>query len=403
MTHELKKAKKMTISNKIEDIISRASFIRKMFEEGAQLKAEYGAENVFDFSLGNPNLPPPEKFSELLRDTVDSCGLGDHCYMPNTGYPMVCGSVADYLAEEQQAPVTDQEVMMTCGASGALNVALKTILDPADEVITPAPCFVEYKFYADNHGGTLKTVATKPDFQLDLEALSEAINKKTKAVLINSPNNPTGQVYPEDDLVALGELLEKKGKEYNRTIYLISDEPYRKIVYDGVQVPSIFTSYKNSIIGTSYSKDISIPGDRIGFIAVNPAAAYKNALIAGMAVANRILGYVNAPALMQRVVACMQGMSVEISEYARKREILCEGLAGFGYEFIKPSGTFYLFPRSPIADDVEFADALKDERVLVVPGSGFDGPGYFRIAFCVDDEVIKNSMPGFKKAIGKYK
>ena len=393
----------MTISNKLADIISKASFIRKMFEEGAKLKAEYGAENVFDFSLGNPNLPPPEKFSELLRDTVDSCGLGDHCYMPNTGYPMVCGSVADYLAEEQQAPVTDQEVMMTCGASGALNVALKTILDPADEVLTPAPCFVEYKFYADNHGGTLKTVATKPDFQLDLDALSEAINKKTKAVLINSPNNPTGQVYPEDDLVALGELLEKKGKEYHRTIYLISDEPYRKIVYDGVQVPSIFTSYKNSIIGTSYSKDISIPGERIGFIAVNPAAAYKNDLIAGMAVANRILGFVNAPALMQRVVACMQGMSVEISEYARKREILCDGLARFGYEFIKPPGTFYLFPRSPIADDVEFADALKDERVLVVPGSGFDGPGHFRIAFCVDDEVIKNSMPGFERAIKKYK
>jgi aspartate aminotransferase len=392
----------MTISNKIENIISRASFIRKMFEEGARLKAEYGDENVFDFSLGNPNLPPPEKFSELLRDTVDSCGLGDHCYMPNTGYPMVCGSVADYLAEEQQAPVTDKEVMMTCGASGALNVALKTILDPGDEVLTPAPCFVEYKFYADNHGGTLKTVVTKPDFQLDRDALSEAINKKTKAVLINSPNNPTGQVYPEDDLVALGELLEKKGQEYNRTIYLISDEPYRKIVYDGIQVPSIFTSYKNSIIGTSYSKDISIPGERIGFIAVNPAAAYKNDLIAGMAVANRILGYVNAPALMQRVVACMQGMSVEIAEYARKREILCDGLAGFGYEFIKPPGTFYLFPRSPIADDVKFADALKDEQILVVPGSGFDGPGHFRIAFCVEDEVIKNSMPGFKKAIEKY-
>ena len=393
----------MTISKKIEDIISKASFIRKMFEEGAQLKAQYGAENVYDFRLGNPNLPPPEKFNELLRDTVDSCGLGDHCYMPNTGYPMVCGSVAEYLAEEQQAPVTNKEVMMTCGASGALNVALKTILDPGDEVLTPAPCFVEYKFYADNHGGTLKTVATKPDFQLDLEALSEAINPKTKAVLINSPNNPTGQVYPEDDLVALGELLEKKGKEFKRTIYLISDEPYRKIVFDGVRVPSIFTSYKNSIIGTSYSKDISIPGERIGFVAVNPEASYKNDLIAGIAVANRILGFVNAPALMQRVVACMQGMSVEISEYARKRDILCDGLSGMGYEFIKPAGTFYLFPRSPISDDVEFANALKDERVLVVPGSGFDGPGHFRIAFCVDDAVIKNSMPSFQKAIEKYK
>ncbi|MBW2434644.1 MAG: pyridoxal phosphate-dependent aminotransferase [Deltaproteobacteria bacterium] len=393
----------MTISKKIENVIAGASFIRKMFEEGAQLKAQYGAENVYDFSLGNPNLPPPEKFNELLRDTVDSCGLGDHCYMPNTGYPMVCGSVAEYLAKEQQAPVTDKEILMTCGASGALNVALKTILDPGDEVLTPAPCFVEYKFYADNHGGVLKTVRSKPDFQLDLDAMAAAITAKTKAVLINSPNNPTGQVYPEEDLLALGALLEKKSKDGKRTIYLISDEPYRKIVYDGVKVPSIFTSYKDSIIGTSYSKDISIPGERIGFIAINPAAAYRKELISGMTVANRILGFVNAPALMQRVVACMQGMSVEISEYARKREILCDGLAAFGYEFIKPSGTFYLFPRSPIPDDVEFANALKEERVLVVPGSGFDGPGHFRIAFCVDDEVIKNSMPGFERAIRKYK
>jgi aspartate aminotransferase len=393
----------MTISKKIENIIAGASFIRKMFEEGAQLKAQYGAENVYDFSLGNPNLPPPEKFNELLRDTVDSCGLGDHCYMPNTGYPMVCGSVAEYLANEQQAPVTDKEILMTCGASGALNVALKTILDPGDEVLTPAPCFVEYKFYADNHGGVLKTVRSKADFQLDLDAMAAAITAKTKAVLINSPNNPTGQVYPEEDLLALGALLEKKSKDGKRTIYLISDEPYRKIVYDGVKVPSIFTSYKDSIIGTSYSKDISIPGERIGFIAINPAAAYKKELIAGMTVANRILGFVNAPALMQRVVACMQGMSVAISEYARKREILCDGLAAFGYEFIKPSGTFYLFPRSPIPDDVEFTNALKEERVLVVPGSGFDGPGHFRIAFCVDDEVIKNSMPGFERAIKRFR
>ena len=393
----------MTISKKIENIIAGASFIRKMFEEGAQLKAQYGAENVYDFSLGNPNLPPPEKFNELLRDTVDACGLGDHCYMPNTGYPMVCGSVAEYLAKEQQAPVTDKEILMTCGASGALNVALKTILDPGDEVLTPAPCFVEYKFYADNHGGVLKTVRSKPDFQLDLDAMAEDITPKTKAVLINSPNNPTGQVYPEEDLLALGALLEKKSKDYKRTVYLVSDEPYRKIVYDGVKVPSIFTSYKDSIIGTSYSKDISIPGERIGFIAINPAATYRQELIAGMTVANRILGFVNAPALMQRVVACMQGMSVEISEYARKREILCEGLAEFGYEFIKPPGTFYLFPRSPIPDDVEFTNALKEERVLVVPGSGFDGPGYFRIAFCVDDEVIINSMSGFQKAIERYK
>ena len=393
----------MTISKKIESIIAGSSFIRKMFEEGARLKKEYGAENVCDFSLGNPNVPPPEKFNEILRETVSTCGLDDHCYMPNTGYPLVCGSVAEYLSKEQRAPVTEKEVLMTCGASGALNVALKTILDPGDEVLTPIPCFVEYKFYADNHGGVLKTVQTTTDFELDLDAIAAAITEKTKAFLINSPNNPTGQVYSETNMKALGEILEKKSQEYKRTIYMISDEPYRKIVYDGVEVPSIFESYKESIIGTSYSKDISIPGERIGFVAVNPHATYRNDLLAAMAVANRILGYVNAPALMQRVVACMQGMSVDISEYAHKREMLCEGLAGFGYEFVKPSGTFYLFPRSPIPDDVEFVDALKEERILVVPGTGFNGPGYFRIAFCVDDSTIKNALPGFERAIGKYK
>ena len=393
----------MTISKKIENIISGSSFIRKMFEEGARLKAQFGADNVYDFSLGNPNVPPPEKFNEILRETVSTCGLNDHCYMPNTGYPMVCGSVAEYLAQEQRAPVTEKDVLMTCGASGALNVALKAVIDPGDEVLTPIPCFVEYKFYADNHGGVLKTVATKSDFELDPDAISAAITERTKVFLINSPNNPTGQVYSEQSLQTLGEILKQKGREFSRTIYLVSDEPYRKIVYDGVVVPSIFAAYKNSIIGTSYSKDISIPGERIGFIAVNPAATYREDLLGAMTVANRILGYVNAPALMQRVVACMQGLSVDISEYARKRELLCDGLAGFGYDFVKPPGTFYLFPRSPIPDDVEFVNALKEERILVVPGSGFNGPGYFRIAFCVSDDTIKNSLPGFGRAIEKYK
>lgn len=393
----------MTISKKISDIIARSSFIRKMFEEGAELKAKYGAANVYDFSLGNPNLPPPEKFNEALIDAVSTCGLGDHCYMPNTGFPVVCGSVAEYLSEEQQVPVTDKDILMTCGASGALNVALKAILDPGDEVLTPVPCFVEYKFYADNHGGVLKTVSTTPDFHLDMEAIESAISKKTKAFLINSPNNPTGQVYSEESLKMLGEVLEKKSKEFNRTIYLISDEPYRKIVYDDVKVPSIFAAYKESIIGTSYSKDISIPGERIGFVAANPAATFKSELIGAMTVANRILGFVNAPALMQRVIACIQGISVDISVYKRKRDMLCEALGSYGYEFITPPGTFYLFPKSPISDDIEFVNTLKEERILVVPGSGFDGPGYFRIAFCVTDDTIKNSLEGFRRAIDRYR
>ncbi len=393
----------MTIAKKIEDIMSKSSWIRKMFEEGARLKAEHGAENVFDFSLGNPNLPPPDKFNEVLRDTVDSCGLGDHCYMPQTGYPQVCDSVAEYLTQEQAVAVSNKEVIMTCGAAGALNVMLKALLDPGDEVITPTPCFVEYMFYVDNHGGILKMVPTHPDFTLDLEALDAAITPKTKALIINSPNNPTGQIYSEESLKALGQLLTQKSQAFGRTVYLLSDEPYRKIIYDDAKVPSIFKCYPESVIGTSYSKDISIPGERIGFAAVNPAAAHKDSLMAGMTLTNRILGYVNAPALMQRVVACMQGLSVDIGEYKRKRDLLCDGLADCGYEFTKPSGAFYLFPRTPIADDVKFVKALQEELILVVPGSGFAGPGHFRIAFCCDDNTIVNALPAFEKVMAKFK
>lgn len=393
----------MTIAKKIEGFISKSSWIRKMFEEGGRLKAEHGADKVFDFSLGNPNLPPPEKFNEVLRETLDALEPTGHCYMPNTGYPQVCKSVAEYISEEQQTQVSEKEVIMTCGAAGALNVILKAILDPGDQVMVPAPYFVEYDFYANNHGGELKPVPTTPSFKLDMDAISYAIGKKTKAVLINSPNNPTGQVYSEESLKDLGKLLEEKSRELKRTIYLLSDEPYRKIVYDGVTVPSIFKCYDQSILATSYSKDISIPGERLGFLAVNPKATYKNELLGGMALANRILGFVNAPALMQRVVACTQGMSVDISEYARKRDLFCEGLAECGYEFVKPPGAFYLFPKSPVADDVKFVRTLQEELILAVPGSGFGGPGYFRLAYCVDDSTIKNAMPGFKRAIERAK
>jgi len=389
----------MTIAKKIESLIAKQSWIRKMFEEGTRLKAEHGAQNVYDFSLGNPKLPPPEKFNEVLKDTVDSSAPGDHGYMPNIGYPQVCAAVAEYLSKEQQVSITQKEVLMTCGAAGGLNVIFKAILDPGDEVITPAPYFVEYNSYADNHGGTLKTVSTKPDFNLDIDAISAAISEKTKAILINSPNNPTGYVYSEESLNELGELLKIKGEKLNRTIYLVSDEPYRKIVYDGIKVPSIFTCYNESMITASYSKDISIPGERLGFIAINPNASFKDDLEAAMAVTNRILGFVNAPALMQRVVARLQGISVDISEYARKRDLICNGLADSGYEFVKPSGAFYLFPRTPISDDVEFVRSLQKELILAVPGSGFGGPGHFRIAFCVDDDTIKNSIPVFKKVM----
>ena len=393
----------MTIAKHISAKLSQSSWIRKMFEEGARLKKEHGDGNVYDFSLGNPNLRPPENFRKALQNMAISLEDGGHGYMPNNGYPHVRRSVADFLSGEQQVAIAEGDIIMTCGAAGALNVIFKAILDPEDEIITPAPFFVEYGFYAENHGGSLKPVTTKPDFTLDINAVAAAITEKTRAVLINSPNNPTGQIYSRESLFELGDLLSARGKELGRTLYLISDEPYRKIVYDGLEVPSIFTCYNESIIATSYSKDISIPGERIGFLAVNPNASYREELLGGMELANRILGFVNAPALMQKVVSSIQGACVDISIYARKRDLLCEGLSDCGYEFVKPPGAFYLFPKTPDPDDVKFVGALQKELILTVPGSGFGGPGYFRIAYCVDDETIMNAMPGFKRVMEKYR
>ena len=389
----------MTIAIKMQTYIERSSWIRKMFEQGAKLKAKHGAENVFDFCLGNPNLEPPACFKEVLVDAAKASGSGHHGYMPNTGYASVRQAVAEFLSREQGVAVTADEVIMTCGAAGALNVILKAILDPGDEMITPAPYFVEYGFYADNHGGVLKTVSTKSDFTLDLQAIQAAITPGTKAVLINSPNNPSGQIYSKESLLQLGSLLTEEGRRLNRTLYLISDEPYRKITFDGAKVASIFSCYAESMIATSYSKDLSIPGERIGFLAVNPRSTYKEDLLAGMGLANRILGYVNAPALMQRAIQSLQGVSVDATIYKKKRDLLCDGLSECGYEIVKPSGAFYLFPKTPIRDDVAFVKALQEELILTVPGSGFGAPGYFRIAFCVDDDTIREALPGFERVL----
>lgn len=389
----------MSISAKVKSAMTQSSWIRKMFEEGTRLKAQYGADKVFDFSLGNPNLPPPKAFTDALRSTIAGLGAGDHGYMPNTGYVETRKAVADTVSREQETPLSANDVIMTCGAAGALNVIFKTILDPGDEVITPSPYFVEYGAYVDNHGGVLRTVQSGPDFHLAPKSIAAAITAKTKAVLVNSPNNPTGQIYSEKELAELAEIMRVAGKKLGRTIYLLADEPYRKIVYDGAKVPSIFRLYDDSIVASSYSKDISIPGERLGFLAVHPRASDRDDLLAGMAMTNRTLGYVNAPALIQRVVAGVQGACVDVAAYARKRDLLCNGLAEAGYEFFRPAGAFYLFPKSPDPDEVAFVKLLQEERILVVPGRGFGAPGYFRIAFCVSDETIVNSLPGFKRGI----
>ena len=393
----------MTIAKKIDQFISASSWIRKMFEEGSRLKATHGSENVFDFSLGNPNIPPPPKFDQSLMDAAEANHAGVHSYMPNTGYPEVRQAVAAYLSREQQTAISENEIIMTCGAAGALNVILKTLLNPGDEIITPAPYFVEYRFYADNHGGKLITVPTNDDFNLNLNAIQAAINARTKVILINSPNNPTGQIYSQASLLEVGKLLKEKSAALGHTIYLIADEPYRKIIYDDAVVPGIFNLYPESMICTSYSKDLSIPGERMGFLAISPNASARESILNGAALANRILGFVNAPALMQRAIASLQGTSVDIEIYQKKRDLLCEGLKACGYEFERPQGAFYLFPKAPLPDDVEFVRALQKELILAVPGSGFGGPGYFRLAYCVDDQTIIKALPIFRKVIEAIK
>ncbi|MBU2499670.1 MAG: pyridoxal phosphate-dependent aminotransferase [Proteobacteria bacterium] len=393
----------MPISIKIQASMERSSWIRKMFEEGIARKAKFGADKVFDFSLGNPNLEPPVRFKEVLKRLANDSAPGLHAYMPNAGLLSTRQAVADYLSRHNGLSFGPDDIVMTVGAGGGLNVLLKTILNPGEEVIIPSPYFVEYNFYLDNHQGVPKVVGTKADFSIDLDAIGKAISEKTKAVLINSPNNPTGKVYSEKDLHGLAQLLEQQSQKLGHPIYLISDEPYRKIVYDGIEVPGIFQAYRESFVVTSFSKDLSLPGERIGYVAVNPDISDKKSIIAGMILCNRILGYVNAPAIIQRAVAELLEESVDISVYQRRRDMLCDGLAKAGYEFSKPGGAFYLFPKTPTEDDVAFVNALQEENILTVPGSGFYGPGHIRIAYCVDDRTIEKALPGFERIMKKFK
>lgn len=391
----------MAIAKKIEGFMANSSWIRKMFDQGMALKQEYGAENVFDFSLGNPNVEPPAEFFETLERTVLKRTPGAHVYMSNAGYPETRAAIAKFVSKEQGVSLSERHVIMSCGAGGALNVVFKTLLDPGDEVLVPAPFFVEYRFYADNHNAICILVDTADDFALDIGGIERALSEKTKIVLVNSPNNPTGKVYGAEEIRELGSLVQQKSKEYGKEIYLVSDEPYRKIVYDGLTVPSILKACRNSIVVTSYSKDLSLAGERLGFIAVNPALSPLDATLNGLVFSTRTLGFVNAPALMQRVTAQLQGVSVDPGVYQHKRDLLCNMLGELGFQFVKPQGAFYLFPKSPI-DDVEFVRELLAEHILVVPGSGFGRAGHFRISYCVADSTIERSRDGFARVAKKY-
>jgi len=388
----------MPVSDKMVEMIEKSSMIRKMFEEGARLKAMHGPENVYDFSLGNPDVPPPPEFKKVLKDLVNDDSL-NHGYTPSPGLPQVRKAVADFVSSEHGVDLPPEMVIMTVGAAGALNDIFKALINPGDEILTPAPYFVGYKQYSFIAGAALKTVPTDSNFHLDPAAIEAAINENTRVMLINSPNNPTGAVYSTGELAQLAEVLNRASSKFGQRIYLVSDEPYCKITYD-VEVPSVFQAYPHSILVNSYSKALSLAGERIGYLAVHPDAEEAPLVVGAAAVANTMYS-VNAPSLIQMAIGKCQGVTVDVSIYRRRRDLLCAGLSEAGYDFNVPEGAFYLFPKSPIPDDMEFVNRLKDELILAVPGTGFGAPGYFRLSYAVPDAAITGSFAGFQRALEK--
>lgn len=386
------------IADKMVNLVKNSSAIRAMFEEGKIMAAKYGAENVYDFSLGNPNVPAPAEVKQAVYEELEKEDpVVLHGYMNNSGYEDVRGAIAASINKRFGTAFGEQNIIMTVGAAGGLNVILKTLLNPGDEVIVIAPYFGEYNSYVSNYDGKIVVVSPNTEtFQPNLEELEQKITAKTKAVIINSPNNPTGVVYSEDTIKKMADILRGKEKELGSDIYLISDEPYRELVYDGIEVPYLTKYYENAIIGYSYSKSLSLPGERIGYLVIPDEVSDAEDVIAAANVATRILGYVNAPSLMQKVVAKCLDAKVDVPFYNRNREALYNGLKELGFECIKPEGAFYLFVKSPVEDEKAFCAAAKKHNILIVPGSSFACPGYVRIAYCVSYETIMNSMPGFK-------
>lgn len=386
------------IADKMVNLVKNSSAIRAMFEEGKIMAAKYGAENVYDFSLGNPNVPAPAEVKQAVYEELEKEDpVVLHGYMNNSGYEDVRGAIAASINKRFGTSFGEQNIIMTVGAAGGLNVILKTLLNPEDEVIVIAPYFGEYNSYVSNYDGKIVVVSPNTEtFQPNLEELEQKITAKTKAVIINSPNNPTGVVYSEDTVKKMADILCGKEKELGTDIYLISDEPYRELVYDGIEVPYLTKYYENAIIGYSYSKSLSLPGERIGYLVIPDEVSDAEDVIAAANVATRILGYVNAPSLMQKVVAKCLDAQVDVPFYNRNREALYNGLKELGFECIKPEGAFYLFVKSPVEDEKAFCAAAKKHNILIVPGSSFACPGYVRIAYCVSYETIMNSMPGFK-------
>ncbi|WP_312093021.1 pyridoxal phosphate-dependent aminotransferase [Aminipila sp.] len=393
------------IAKSMESYVKGSSAIRAMFEEGARLAKIYGKENVYDFSLGNPNVAPPEEIKQSIINILESEEPTFlHGYMNNAGYEDVRNTIAEHLNKLHGTRFTERNILMTVGAAGGLNVTFKTLLDPEDEVIVFAPYFGEYRSYAANYGAKLVVIPPNiPTFQPDLNKLEESITSQTKAVIINSPNNPTGVVYAEDTIKEMAEILNKKQQEFKTDIYLIADEPYRELVYDGVSVPYVTKYYKNTIVGYSYSKSLSLPGERIGYLVLPDELSDFENVVSAATTANRILGFVNAPSIMQRVVADCINSAVDVNIYNKNRETLYNGLTEIGYECIKPEGAFYLFVKSPIEDENEFCKMAKEHRVLLVPGSSFACPGYVRMAYCVAYDTIVNALPAMREVMEEVK
>jgi aspartate aminotransferase len=386
-----------------------------MFEEGVKLKAEFGADQVFDFSLGNPDLEPPEAFRSVMRRLVEDTSAGMHGYMPNAGYSSVREAVARKASAQQGLALGASSIVMTVGAAGGLNTVLKTILDPGDEVIVIKPYFAEYFAFIQNHQGAVVEVEAGADFSLDAENVRAALSSRTAAVIVNSPNNPTGVIYTQAQLEALAAVLAAHGARTGRHPYLIADEPYREIVYGGAVVPSVMAAYAETIVVTSWSKTLSLPGERIGYIAVSPRCADAKELFEGMAMCTRNLGYVNAPALMQRAVAELLDEKCDVASYMQRGAALAEGLRAAGYEFPDPQGAFYIFAKVPepaaarraevaaLGLDIAFVMHLKKYKILGVPGQGFGTPGWFRLSYCVSEKTIRGSIPLFAKAMKDWK
>ena len=393
------------IAEKMQNMVKNSSAIRAMFEEGNRLAKIYGKENVFDFSLGNPNVPAPQAVKDAIIEILnEEDPVALHGYTnSNAGYEDVRQAVAESINEKFDTAFTARNIVMTVGAAGGLNVALKILLNPGDEVIVFAPYFGEYRSYTANFDGVIVAISPDTDtFQPKLDEFEAKITPKTKAVIVNTPNNPTGVVYSEETIKKLAAIMEAKQKEVGTDIYLISDEPYRELAYDGVEVPYLTKYYANTIVGYSFSKSLSLPGERIGYLVIPDETADSADLISAASVATRILGFVNAPTLQQKMVVKCLNEQTEISYYDRNRETLYNGLTECGFTCIKPEGAFYLFVKSPVENEKEFCDAAKKYNILIVPGSSFGCPGYVRMAYCVSYETIVNSLPKFKELAKEY-